>query len=144
MNIYKFITPSDPITFKAENDKIAFVCTLILGNGKAGCVKTPKTNEEEEVNLPTIFIFDNDPEKTISDFLGFDIPTFANRNKKKIKECFASFCYGDVSDRKTYDDVLEAITDPEKLKEFKNKHEDSQRTSIPSWVKGAWKLSERF
>ena len=37
MNIYKFITPSDPITFKAENDKIAYACVLFLGNGKAGC-----------------------------------------------------------------------------------------------------------
>ena len=25
MNIYKFVTPSEPITFKAENDKIVHV-----------------------------------------------------------------------------------------------------------------------
>ncbi len=37
MNIYKFVTPSDSITFKAENDKIAYACVLFLGNGKAGC-----------------------------------------------------------------------------------------------------------
>jgi hypothetical protein len=72
MNIYEFITPSDPITFKTDSDKIAFVCALILGQGKAGCKKIPNTNEEE-VNLPTLLMFNPDPEKTISDFLGSDI-----------------------------------------------------------------------
>jgi hypothetical protein len=143
MNIYEFITPSDPITFKAYNDKIAFVCALILGNGQAGCKKVPNANEEE-VNLRTMLMFDPDPEKTILDFLGYDIPAFANRNKPKIKECFNSFCYGSVSDRRTYDSALEAITDLEKLKEFKDKHEDSNRTSMSSWVKVAWKLADRF
>ena len=33
---YQLITPSDPITFKAESDKIAFFCALVLGSGKAG------------------------------------------------------------------------------------------------------------
>jgi hypothetical protein len=40
--------------------------------------------------------------------------------------------------------TIEAITDPEKLKEFKDKHEDSNRTSMSSWVKVAWKLADRF
>ena len=142
MNIYEFVTPSDPITFKADNDKIAFVCALILGNGKTGCIKVPNGNEEE-VNLRTILMFDPDPEKTILDFLGSDIPTFANRNKPKIKECFNSFCYGSVSDRKIYDSTLEAITDPQKLKDFKDKNEN-ERTSMSDWVKGAWKLANRF
>lgn len=142
MNIYKFVTPSDPITFKADNDKIAFVCALILGNGKAGCAKIPNLNEEE-INLKTILLFDPDPEKTILDFLGSDIPNFVNRNKPKVKECFNSFCYGSISDRKTYDSAVEAITDPEKLKEFKDKYEN-ERTSMSAWVKQAWKLASRF
>jgi len=52
MNIYEFITPSDPITFKADDDKVAFVCAAILGKGQAGCEN--KTTGE---SLPTMLMF---------------------------------------------------------------------------------------
>jgi hypothetical protein len=47
MFLYEFVTPSDPITFKAENDKIAFCCALILGSGKACC-----TNVDSGESIP--------------------------------------------------------------------------------------------
>ena len=139
MNIYEFITPSDPITFKADDDKVAFTCALLLGNGKAGC-----ENKATGESLLTMLIFAKDPDKDIQDFIGGDFKEFLEANKTMIAECFKSFAYGSVSDRRTFDDACDAITDPEKLKEFKAKHEDKNRSSMSRWVKGAWQYGERM
>lgn len=139
MNIYEFITPSDPITFKTDDDKVAFTCALLLGNGKAGC-----TNLKTGVSIPTMLMFAKDPDKDIQDFIGGDFKEFLKANKKKIAECFKSFSYGSPSDRQTFDDACDAITDPEKLKEFKAKHEDKNRSSMSQWVKGAWQYGEHM
>lgn len=139
MNIYEFITPSDPITFKADDDKVAFTCALLLGNGKAGC-----ENKATGESLLTMLIFAKDPDKDIQDFIGGDFKEFLEANKTMIAECFKSFAYGSVSDRQTFDDACDAITDPEKLKEFKAKHEDKNRSSMSRWVKGAWQYGERM
>lgn len=139
MNIYEFITPSDPITFKADDDKVAFACALLLGNGKAGC-----DNKTTGESIPTMLMFSKDPDKEIENFIGGDFKDFIETNKQKIKECFNSFAYGSVSDRQTFDDACEAITDTEKLKVFKAKHEDKNRSSMSQWVKGAWSYAERM
>lgn len=139
MTIYEFITPSDPITFKADNDKIAFVCVLLLGNGKAGC-----TNTATQESIPSMLMFSKDPDKAIEDFIGGDFKEFLEANKSSIAECFKSFAYGSVSERRTYDNACEAITDPDKLKEFKAKHEDAERSSMSRWVATAWNYAERL
>ncbi len=76
--------------------------------------------------------------------MGYDFKEFLETNKPKVAECFKSFSYGSASDRQTYDDACDAITDPEKLKEFKEKHEDKNRSSMSQWVKSAWRLSEKM
>lgn len=139
MNTYEFITPSDPITFKADNDKIAFACAFILGSGNAGC-----TNLTTGEKLPTMLMFSEDPVKDVSEFIGGDFSEFIKDNKPKVAECFSSFCYGSAADRQTFDDACEAITDPEKLKEFRDKHEDKNRSSMSKWVRGAWKYAQHF
>jgi hypothetical protein len=137
--IYTFITPSDPITFKAGSNKVAFLCAALLGNGKAGCENT-ETNER----IPSMLLFDPDPEKTITDYLGTSINEFLESNLKEVCDAFESFSYGSPSDRETYDSAVEAITDQVKLKEFKAKHEDKNRSSMSQWVNGAWKYGERL
>ena len=139
MNIYKFITPSDPITFKTDDDKVAFTCALLLGNGKAGC-----DNKTTGESLPTMLMFAKDPEKDIQEFIGGDLKEFIKANKHKISDCFKSFAYGSVYERVAFDDACDAITDPEKLKEFKAKHEDKNRSSMSQWVKHAWRLGENI
>jgi hypothetical protein len=142
MNIYEFITPSDPITFKTDCDKVAFACALILGDGKAGCNKLDD-NGNSNVSIPTMIMFTSEPDKVIEDFLGMELQDFVEQNKPKIKECFASFCYGKPSDRKKYDSAVESISDPVALEEFKKNHEN-QRTSMSAWVKQAWSYGKIF
>lgn len=142
MNIYEFVTPSDAITFKTDDDKIAYACALILGKGKAGCHRRDENGNE--VNLQTILIFCADPMPIIKEKLGMELDEFIEKNESKISECFLSFSYGKISERRTYDDAMEAITDEEKRKEFKAKHEDRNRTSMNQWVKGAWNIGEKL
>ncbi len=139
MNTYEFITPSDPITFRADNDKVAFTCSLLLGKGKAGC-----TNLKTGESIPSMLMFAKDPEKDILEYLGEDMKDFLESSKPKIAECFKSFSYGSAEDRATFEDACNAITDPKMLNAFKAKHEDRNRSSISQWVKGAWSYGENF
>lgn len=135
MNIYEFVTPSDPITFKTDDNKIAFACSILLGNGKAGC-----NNITTGDKLNTFLMFSPNPEKDIEAILGCGLSDYLDKNVIKIADCFLSFAYGTPSERKTYDMACEAITDENKLIEFKKKHEDNERTSMSKWVQSAWSI----
>lgn len=139
MNIYELITPSDPITFKAKDDKIAYACAILLGGGQAGCEN--KTTGE---NLQTLIMFAPEPVEIVQEYIGSTISDFLDDNKAEIKECFESFAYGSVSDRETYDSAIESITDKKKLEAFKKKHEDKNRSSMSQWVKSAWEIAENM
>jgi len=137
--IYEFITPSDPITFKAESPAVAFFCALILGNGKAFA-----TGEDDQ-KLPCCLMFADKDEvdATIKDQLGgLTVAEFESEHAAEIVACFESFSYGNFADRRDYDAALEAITEPAKMAAFKAHHEDQRRTSMSAWVKAAWKTAE--
>jgi hypothetical protein len=73
-----------------------------------------------------------------------DIVGYVKEHKKEISDAFLSFAYGGINQRKQYDAAIEAITDPEKLKQFKAQHEDIQRTSMSRWVNYAWNLGNKL
>lgn len=135
--IYEFITPSDPITFKSDSDKVAYFCALVLGNAKAGC-----TNTDTGESLGTLMIFCPDALEQAEKFLDSTIDDFSSSNPEEIIKAFRSFSYGSVQDRITYDSAIEAITDSEKLEEFKKSHEDKNRTSLSKWVQSAWDYAD--
>lgn len=136
--IYEFITPSDTITFVADDEKIAIAATIIIGKGKAGCT------DEQGKDLPTMYIFSKDPDKEIATELGMPLGDFFDTHREKIIACLESFSYTSITDRKIYDDAIQAITEPDKLKEFKAKHEDRNRSSMTKWVQHAWNVAESF
>ena len=142
MKIYEFITPSDPITFKAENDKIAFTCSLLLGSGKAGTTRHDENGGE--ISIPSLLIFNPDHEQVIKDFLGCELDEFIHLNKEQVRAALKSFAYGNIESRKTFDDALNAITEENKRKEFLEKHEDRNRSSLSAWVKAGWKLADNL
>lgn len=136
--VYELVTPSDPITFLAPDDKIALVCAVLLGNGNAGCTR------EDGVDVQSMWMFHPNPMPEIEKILGEPMGDFIENQRKSIAECFQSFAYGSFSDRKQYDAAISAITDPGKLKQFKETHEDTQRTSMSKWVKAAWEMGENI
>lgn len=140
MNTYEFITPSDPITFLAENDKIAFVVAVILGNGKAGCERIDETGFL--ISIPSLLFFSKDADKEIADYLGVDIDSFIDNERDNICKSLDSFAYTTVATRKEFDDNVSTIETPIALAEFKHNHEDNERTSMSKWVSTAWKFAK--
>jgi len=140
MNIYEFVTPSDPVTFKAEDDNVATAVGAIVGGGKAGTGRCDENGDD--VQLPTLTFFSADTMEMLSDFIGCDFEEFVKKEWDKIATACESFAYGTVASRKEYDTALECITDPEKREEFKKFHEDKNRTSVSGWVCYAWQLAE--
>jgi len=72
-----------------------------------------------------------------------DVKEFVEANRAAIADCYLSFSYGDFHSRREYEAALNAITEPDKLREFKEFHEDIRRSSLNAWVKYAWELGER-
>jgi len=139
--IYEFITPSDAITFIADNDKIAFIVCLLIGEGKAGCHR----EDGESLNTMTAFTPESGRKEIYEQYCGTeDVNACFEENIQEVALSLLSFAYGNINDRKQYDDAILAITDPEKLKKFKEKHEDRQRTSLSRWVKYAWNTGNRL
>lgn len=137
--LYEFITVSDPITFRASNDSIAFVVATELGQGNAGCMNC---DTGEKVKSMTSFMPDNKIQEVIRNYCGNDAKAFILEHAQEIADAYKSFAYGSVSNRRTYDAAIAAITDPKKLDEFKALHEDQNRTSLSQWVALAWKHGE--
>jgi hypothetical protein len=143
LRFYEFIQASDKITFKAPNNEVAFCCAVMLGEGLCGCHEVTESGEKIK-SLRTSLAFE-DPEietKALMDKgAGGDFNEFCYKNQQAIRDAFATFCYGSVQDRTTFDEACKNIADPEKLNQFKNKHEDENRTSTIKWVRNAWVFS---
>ena len=137
---YELITPSDAITFKAESDKVAFFCALILGNGKAGISRQDSKGVEQSPML----LFHPDPLSVINGYLGCEIQEFGDQNAAAVSDCFLSFAYGNFSDREAFDNEVESFKTDDAREEYLKNHEDKNRSSMSKWVKGAWGYGESF
>jgi hypothetical protein len=139
--IYEFITVSDPITFIAESDAVAWMVATLLGEGKAGCAR----EDGKSLNTVTAIVPESKRHEIYKEYIGTeDILGYVNEHKKELSEAFLSFSYGSFNQRKMYDAAIAAITDPDKLKQFKAQHEDTQRTSMSRWVSYAWRLGDKL
>lgn len=136
MTIYEFVTPSDAITFKTDDEKIAYACTVILSEGKAGCKDTTTGK-----SLPTMLFLSSNAMENIKAYLGMELPEYMDENKEKISACFKSFAYTTPSTRAAFDAALSSLTDEKEVKKFLEKHED-KRSSMSRWVKAAWQYGE--
>lgn len=136
---YEFITPSDPITFKTENEKVAFFCALILGNGKAGMTR----EDGEKCESPMLFLRSNAFEKA-EKYLGCQLAEFDKNHLPEIVDCFRSFAYGGFSNRKAFDSAVSTIKNTKVLAAFKAAHEEKERSSMNRWVKKAWAYADAY
>ena len=135
--IYELVTPSDPITFTATNDAVAYAVALYLGSGKAGCTR----EDGQKIDCLLLFATADQTTESIRVNLGMEFKDFMEANHDEAVDAFESFAYGSFDDRLQYDDAIAAITDPDKLAEFKAKHEDRKRSSMSRWVKSAWDIA---
>jgi hypothetical protein len=133
--LYEFITPSDGITFKAPSNAVAFVASLMLGRGKAGC------SREDGESVPSLLLFASDEAvtETIKEQLSGTLNQWMTSHWREVADALDSFAYADFRARAEFDAALEAITDDKKRAAFLEKHDDIRRTSISQWVKQARK-----
>jgi len=137
--IYEFITTGDEITFSAENDHIAFACTIMVSQGTASC---KRYEQEKEIDLDAMVSNVTDPNRGIESRLEMSLDKFVKKNHPEMVKCFQSFAYGTIEKRSQYDDAIAALKDPKERLEFKTKHENDNRTSLTAWVIIAWELGE--
>lgn len=131
MHTYEFITPSDAITFRADNNAIAYAVALYLGSGKAACQR----EDGVEIDCMLLFATPEETKKSILDNLGMEFKDFMEANKAAVAAAFSSFAYTSIAGRKQYDERLTAASD---VTAFKAAHEDKKRTSLSRWVNTAW------
>ena len=138
MNTYELINPSDEITFLAENDKIAYVCAIVISNGKFGC-----KNIDTDESLNTFLFMDSDPEKTIVAFLEQDFHEFIKENESKISKAFSTFAYVSAGKRLRYDEKLSSFATTEEADLYKTSYEEENRSSMNKIVTRAWEFSKK-
>lgn len=142
MNTYEFITPSDEITFNATSDAVAVMATMLVA--QMAFVKRISPTFQDlpgGVALMPDDVFQRD---VCSVFFGGDMEAFNQANATDISDALASFAYVSSKERRLFDAAVAAITDPEKLKEFREDHDDKERSSMNAYCKRAWALSVGF
>jgi len=121
MQLYEFITPSDPITFYAPDDEVATAVAVFVGRGQAGCV-----NVQTEKHLDTVMIFLAPAEADKRAHVAVDIV------KTRTQECLSAaktFAVCGPSGREIYDDYTENGTNAEKVAKW----DDKKRSSLNDW-----------
>jgi len=137
--IYEYVTVSDPITFVAKNDEIAWITTSLLGEGLAGCTR----EDGKSIQTMTAFVHEDARPQIYKEYIGTDdILGYTKEHNDEIAESLLSFAYGSINSRKQYDMAISCITEPEKLEQFKDLHEDTQRTSMSRHVARAWEFGK--
>lgn len=126
MTLYELINPSDTVTFYAESEMVAVVCTKMLSG--MYFVENADTGEsiDENVYLKQLESEIDAGNDWIADHL------------EELATCYESFAYASKRQRKEYELALELIDDPAKREQFKAAHEDSNRTSLTPIVNVAW------
>lgn len=135
--IYEFITTGDAITFTSDSDKVAFACTVMVGHGKAGC---KRYQGKVEVDIDGTVAATADPQRAIESRLGSTLNQFIKDNTAEMVRCLWSFAYGTKEQRVQYNQALEGLKDDGARLEYKKVHENKNRTSLTTWVIGAWEL----
>jgi len=84
---YELINPSDQVFFEAEDDKVAFVASLLVGSGQYAAKRTD--NGETAVGF---YLFGINAEE-LERQLGCSGDEFIEKERLHIADAFASFAY---------------------------------------------------
>lgn len=136
MTLYQLINPSDCVTFYAADQRVAIMAELLVTRGK-GAVQ-PAHEGGESVGF---FFMLPDMEEAIQKAIGQGMSAFLDDHAEEVIEALKSFSVASPAERDIYDDAVRAITDPEQLAAFKERHDDRQRTSINQICQAAWQMA---
>lgn len=145
--LWEVINPSDAVTFRADDPKIAVGVTLLVGEGSYGL--EDETGKDYPHHVP---LRDEgaDGEATQPYFPSLDAMfKYLKDHPTETIDALESFAVVGKDERIDYEKALDAITDPAKLKKYKADFDDRHRTSLNnicgyahSCVKAFKKLTE--
>ena len=126
--IYEIINPSDMITFRADDEKIAIVLTVLLGNGQYGL------KSEADKNYPTLFLFMKTEQinEGLKPFFNSvaELLQYATDHAEEMAISFDSVVTADRCWRIDYEKALEHIVDEKERQKYKDEFNDRHASSL--------------
>lgn len=128
--IYELINPSDAITFEGDDDTLAAVSALVIGNGKFGL-----RDQTDRTVLP-VFILGGALEWLESQ--GINLDSYLTENRDRIAGFLDTCLYGSVGERHTFNDAVSRMSADDAAAH--KAHLMDRRRSSMSNIGGACKL----
>jgi hypothetical protein len=141
--LYEVINPSDGITFRTDDTKIAIALATLLGEGQYGL-----EDENGNGDYPTMFLFMD--EEQINERLKphfnstkemFD---YVKANVDDFIKAIDSLATVDIAGRTDYEKALEHIKDEKDREKYKEWFNDKHRSSMNNIYGYALTLRKRF
>lgn len=133
MNLYRFIQPSDDITFHAEDDDVAFAATMIVGNGHCFADRIGENGEETAVEGTSFYIG-----KVPDEIIG-RLKRLLDTRTPEIFAALQTFAVCPPERRREFDAYTEDSTNEERWREW----DERERTSMSNWCDYARSLKPR-
>jgi len=140
--LYEIVNMRDPYTIEAMSLDVAAVACAILGGGQYQF--RPLEDGGEEIPF---FMFGGEDEWCQKHFRETFEQTASRVRKDKMEEladCLDSVLIGHAQDRKTYNNGLELIDDPEKREIWRCLWHDERRSSLNDIGGRAYKIAKNF
>ena len=129
--LYEVINPSDEITFYATSDKVAVAAVLVCGEGQWGATRIEDDGDTIDVGGMALFADEEQTEKYLQKWLGTsDLGYVLDHYGEEIATALESMAIMSPSERYAYDEAVTAIEDPTARKEYIDKVNDRNRTSL--------------
>jgi len=141
--IYEIINPSDPYTFKADDERIAKAVAIILGEGAYG-LKNTGTGDDLSDSTLLLFRDEKGIHKALEDTFGDGgLENFIKANKVAMADAFNSVLCMNNGDRSRYEDAVASL-EPDKRQEYRDKVHDKRRSSMNDIGGLAWNIAKNL
>lgn len=134
MKVYEISNPSDACTVAAEDDAVACVAVMLLGEGMYGL------DLGDGKSMP-IMILGADPDRWLQDEYGRAIEDVLQRNLDEVIACLESLLYGTPDERRAFEASLEWIAEDQRSIAIAA-WQDENRTSMTNIGRRAWQLAD--
>ena len=138
MALFEIINMSDPYSLKTDDWKSACIATMLLGGGAYGL------EEYKGERVMPIFLFGG-ADAWVQEHFGCSVDKFVeDMDRPAVIAALDSVLIGSPGERAEFEDILEAIDDPEKKKAIIEKRHDRKRSSMNDIGGRAEALAERL
>ncbi len=142
MTLYEVINPSDDVTFRAADPKIAIGVTMVVGEGQY------PLEDEKSTNYPTMFLSGKkeDADKGLQPYFTSveNMLEYLDAHLQETIDALESFSVVSIAGRVDFEKALEAIDDPEKRKKWREEFEDRHRSSVNNICGYAHKMTNIY